>query len=179
MVFSSEGIFMDPIGIFHYDCFLLDPLPDDPIVDLTADDEDDEARSTKRQRPDGTHRCPNCNAPVQDLQNIHVHEEEIFHETCYLDRVRKSKMAAPPTYNPTAHDDDTRIECPFPNCTKKARDERTQLGHYKIYHRDDEAYPNLCNQIALARECPVCKAFYYGVLGLTQHMTHGCANHFE
>jgi hypothetical protein len=89
-------------------------------------------------------------------------------------------MAAPPTYNPPAHDDDdTRLNCPFPNCKKKARDERTLLGHYKNFHRDDEAYPEMCIQIAMARECPVCKAYHYGVLGLTQHMTHGCAAQFE
>jgi hypothetical protein len=180
MLLPTQAISIDTLGAFHYDCFPLEPHPDDLTFDLTVDDEDDESHSTKRPRLDGTHRCPNCSAPVTDLQNMHVHEREIFHEACYLDRVRKSKMAAPSTYNPPTHDDDdVRIDCPFPNCKKKARDERTLLGHYKIFHRDDEAYPEMCNQIAMARECPVCKAYHYGVLGLTQHMTHGCASQFE
>jgi hypothetical protein len=176
----SEGIFMEDIGIFHYDCFPLEPHPDALVVDLVTDDENDTPHATKRPRLDGAHRCPNCSGPVNDLENIHIHEGEIFHEACYLDRVRKSKMAAPPTYNPPTHDgDDARIDCPFPDCDKKPKTERTLLAHYKISHRDDEAYPEMCRQIAMARECPVCKAYHYGVLGLTQHMTHGCADHFE
>jgi hypothetical protein len=93
----TQAIYIDTLGAFHYDCFPLEPHPDDLVFDLTVDDEDDEAHSTKRPRPEETHRCPNCKATVNDLQNIHVHEGEIFHEACYLDRVRKSKMAAPPT----------------------------------------------------------------------------------
>jgi uncharacterized protein YlaI len=192
ILLPPQAISIDTLGAFHCDCFPLEPHPDvlvfgcfplephpdDLVFDLTVDDEDDEAHSTKRPRPEETHRCPNCKAtvndlqnihvhegrfstkPANDLQNIHVHEGEIFHEACYLDRVRKSKMAAPPTYNPPAHDDDTRIDCPFPNCKKKARDERSLLGHYKNYHRDDEAYPNMCSQIAMSHECPVCKAYH-------------------
>jgi hypothetical protein len=120
-------------------------------------------------------KCPVCGTRVADKHSYHKHRGTYYHEACYLEDVRRTRLQGPSTYAPPDHPEDPKDRaCPVTGCPTKVHTDSQLLAHFKRAHKNIAEYPQLCEDIPRARRCPICHSYQYGPLGLAQHMSYGC-----